>query len=95
MPSNLPWFATNGRIVDADGVLVCETSPEDAVAIVEAMAVWRAVKTLETAVQERHDLDARGSVLLDEHLIAEMGWGEVRYGPLLAALIALADEVER
>jgi hypothetical protein len=59
-----------------------------------AAALLRAVEALETVLRERND-DVRGSVLLDEHLIAEMGWGEVVYGPLTDALRALAGEVKR
>jgi hypothetical protein len=98
MPTNLPWRVAknSGAIYDRDGVLVCEASPEDAAAIVEAMNLRAACEVLETAVQERYDIDARGSVLIDDRFIRDtLKWGEVAYGPLADALIALAGEVER
>lgn len=61
-----------------------------------AATLLRAVESLETAVRERYDVDAPGSVLLDEKFIKDgLAWGEVQYGPLADALIALAGGGEQ
>jgi hypothetical protein len=59
-----------------------------------AAALLRAVEALETAVQERYDPDASGSILLDDRFISGgLTWGEVQYGPLDEALIDLAQQI--
>jgi hypothetical protein len=106
MPTNLPWFATNGRIVDADGVLVCEASPEDAAAIVEAMNLRAACEVLEGAIKPKATLTVQYAWYEDEqpaHFVAHLKniadphhRGYLFGRPSLAdALQALAGEVTR
>lgn len=60
-----------------------------------AMQLLRATETLDRVITATWDRDASGSILLDETFIDQkLEWGDVEFGPLAAALIALADKVQ-
>lgn len=95
MQTNLPWRVAehSGAIYDRDGVLVCETSAEDAAAIAEAMNLraacevldrQREVRTVQVATQGCSAQAERGGV-----------WKYADGATFADALRALAGKVER